>query len=78
MIHTGEYFERLSSKSLEAEIKLTGKTAQVKIGSDVLKENVTIESIQNKQNIHFEDGSLFVLIRSVGSRRIHPGIKQVW
>ena len=67
MIHTGEYFERLSSKSLEAEINLTGKTAQVKIGSHVLKENMTIKSIQNKQNIHFEDGSLFVLNGQLGA-----------
>ena len=67
MIHTGEYFEKLSSKSLEAEINLTGKTAQVKIGSHVLKENMTIKSIQNKQNIHFEDGSLFILNGQLGA-----------
>ncbi len=61
MIYEGEYFERLSSKSSDAEIMIRGKKAEIKVGSEGVKRILAIKSIQNKKDIHLADGSLFVL-----------------
>ncbi len=66
----GEYFDRLSSRSSAAEITIRGKMAQVRIGGEAQLRNLTIKSIQNRENIFFSDGSLFILNRQMASDEV--------
>ena len=67
MFYTGDYFDKLSSKSSDAEINIQGETAEVRVDNEIQKRNLVIKCIQNKQNIHFEDGSLFILHNQLSS-----------
>ena len=56
----GEYFKPRSSKAIKAKICILGKTAEVRVDGEKLKDNLAISDIR-RENIIFRDGSLFVL-----------------
>ncbi len=70
MSYTGEYFDSLSSKSTDAEVTIRGKTAEIRVDGDLHKQQLIIDSIQDRRDIHFADGSLFILHHQLSANEV--------